>query len=70
MIAETFWELFKSAGHWEFEIFLMLLFDFVIGFLIWQKLIKPHIHRDITHAGHTHPIDEPDHNGHEQEDEQ
>lgn len=58
MIAETFWELFKSVGHWEFEIFLMVLFDFVFGYVFWKKLIKPHIHRDIRHADHDHAVDE------------
>ena len=24
---ETFWTLLHDKGHWEFEIFLMLLFD-------------------------------------------
>lgn len=59
MIAnESFQELFMSPGHWEFEIFLMILFDFIFGFLIWQKLIKPHIHRDIKHAEHDHELHE------------
>jgi hypothetical protein len=61
---ETFWELFKSVGHWEFELFLMILFDFVIGYVVWQRLLKPHIHRDVQHAGHGHEPDENDHNGH------
>jgi len=58
MLAETFWELFKSPGHWEFEIFLMILFDFVFAYVIWQRLIKPHIHRDIEHAEHDHELHE------------
>lgn len=35
---ETFWTLFKDIAHWEFELFLMFLFDVVIGILIWPRL--------------------------------
>jgi len=42
---ETFWVLFKSLPHWEFEIFLMIVFDVVIGYFIWGA-IKRHIHKD------------------------
>jgi len=45
MLAETFWDLFKSLPHWEFELFLMILFDVVIGYFIWG-VIKRHIHKD------------------------
>ena len=41
---ETFWTLLHNAAHWEFEIFLMVLFDGLIGTILW-----PFIKRAITH---------------------
>jgi hypothetical protein len=38
---ETFWTLLHSLGHWEFELFLMVLFDGIIGALAWP-FIKRH----------------------------
>jgi hypothetical protein len=35
---ETFWTLLKDAAHWEFELFLILLFDGLIGALLWPRL--------------------------------
>lgn len=32
---ETFWTLLKDPAHWEFEIFLILIFDVLIGAIIW-----------------------------------
>jgi len=32
---ETFFTLVTSAAHWELELFIMLLFDVVIGFFLW-----------------------------------
>lgn len=32
---ETFWTLLRDQAHWEFEMFLMLLFDGVLAGL-WQ----------------------------------
>ena len=46
---ETFWSLLHNAAHWEFEIFLMVLFDGLIGALIWpfvRKHWQHHIDRD------------------------
>lgn len=37
---ETFWTLFTDLAHWEFELFLILLFDVIIGILIWPRLRK------------------------------
>lgn len=37
---ETFWTLLKDPAHWEFELFLILLFDVIIGILIWPRLRK------------------------------
>ena len=41
---ETFWSLLKDAAHWEFEIFLMVLFDLVLGGLLWPFLRKHWLH--------------------------
>jgi hypothetical protein len=36
---ETFWGLLRSRGHWEFELFLMVIFDvFLAG--IWQIFLR------------------------------
>ena len=46
---ETFWTLLRNAAHWEFEIFLMLLFDGIIVGLCWpfaRKHWQHHIARD------------------------
>ena len=37
---ETFLDLLRSKGHWEFEIFLIILFDGIIGLLIWPQIRK------------------------------
>ena len=31
---ETFWTLLQDPAHWCFEIFLMFLFDIILGLLI------------------------------------
>ena len=41
---ETFWTLFTDLAHWQFELFLIVLFDVVIGAIIW-----PYIKKFITH---------------------
>lgn len=49
MIAETFVELLKDPNHWYFEILLMIIFDVVIGMLLWplaKKWLREH---DKTH---------------------
>jgi hypothetical protein len=53
MQPETFWTLLHDAAHWEFEVFLMVVFDGVIGYLgfrlLWPKIRKHwkhHIERD------------------------
>jgi hypothetical protein len=51
---ETFWTLLRDKAHWEFEIFLMILFDLIIGGLAWPFLKKHwahHVERD-TMDGH------------------
>lgn len=49
MIQETFWDLLRNSAHWEFEIFLMLLFDGVIVGIFYpfvRKHWKHHVDRD------------------------
>ena len=53
---ETFWTLLHDAAHWEFELFLMLLFDGVIFGICWpflRKHWKHHIARDQEWVGTT-----------------
>jgi hypothetical protein len=35
---ETFWTLIQDPAHWMFELFLMFVFDILIGILIWPKI--------------------------------
>lgn len=35
---ETFWTLFFDLAHWEFELFLIALFDVALGMVIWPFL--------------------------------
>jgi hypothetical protein len=44
---ETFWTLLRDPAHWMFELFLMLLFDGVIGLLAWP-FIKKHWHHHVA----------------------
>lgn len=37
-VHETFWTLIKDTAHWQFELFLILLFDGLIGALLWPCL--------------------------------
>ncbi|MFZ2484957.1 MAG: hypothetical protein WAX80_03100 [Minisyncoccia bacterium] len=41
---ETFFTLLTDAAHWQFEIFLIFLFDVLIGLLIWPWIKKFLIH--------------------------
>jgi hypothetical protein len=41
---ETFWTLIKDVAHWEFEIFLMFIFDVLIGLIIWPFLRSFFVH--------------------------
>lgn len=38
---ETFWTLLRDRAHWEFEIFLMILFDVILAG-IWQFFARMH----------------------------
>lgn len=37
---ETFFTLLTDKAHWQFELFLIILFDVVIGFLLWPWIKK------------------------------
>ena len=46
---ETFWTLLHDKAHWEFELFLIAVFDGVIGAILWPFIRKHwnhHIARD------------------------
>ncbi len=42
--AETFWTLLRDPAHWCFELFLMGLFDGVIGLLVWPWFSRALLH--------------------------
>ena len=44
MEQETFWTLLTDLAHWEFELFLIFLFDGLIGLLIWPWIQKFFVH--------------------------
>ncbi len=46
---ETFFDLLKDPAHWEFEIFLMIVFDVIIGFVIWPFIQKALVHHKSDH---------------------
>lgn len=37
---ETFWTLLCDPAHWMFELFLIFIFDILIGLIIWPYLMK------------------------------
>lgn len=46
---ETFWFLLHDRAHWEFEMFLMIVFDGIVGALLWpliRRHWKHHLDRD------------------------
>ena len=51
---ETFWTLLRDRAHWEFELFLMVLFDGLIVGLLWpfaRLHWRHHIDRDKREGG-------------------
>ncbi|MBI4155867.1 MAG: hypothetical protein HY507_01375 [Candidatus Zambryskibacteria bacterium] len=40
MEQETFWTLLGDLPHWEFELFLIFIFDVLLGLLIWPQIKK------------------------------
>jgi len=46
---ETFLTLVKDLAHWELELFIMVIFDGLIGMLAWpfiKKHVQHHLDRD------------------------
>lgn len=41
---ETFFSLLGNLAHWEFELFLLVIFDGLIGALLWPRLLKARKH--------------------------
>ena len=46
---ETFFTLLKDPAHWEFEIFLIIIFDVIIGLVIWPFIQKALVHHKSDH---------------------
>jgi hypothetical protein len=42
--AETFWTLVTDLAHWELELFIMLVFDVIIGMIAWPFVRKHWVH--------------------------
>lgn len=52
MIAETFMELVKDPNHWLFEIMLMVIFDGLIGMILYplfKRWLKSHDEKKHAH---------------------
>ena len=46
---ETLMDLLRDRAHWEFELILMVIFDGLIGLIIWpfiKKHVQHHLDRD------------------------
>jgi len=46
---ETFLDLLKDPAHWYFELLLIVIFDVIIGLLIWPFIQKALIHHKSDH---------------------
>lgn len=46
---ESFVTLLKDPAHWEFEIFLIIIFDVIIGLIIWPFIKKGLVHHKSDH---------------------
>jgi hypothetical protein len=58
-MSETFWTLLRDPAHWEFEGFLMLVFDVLIAGIAWPFLRKHwqhHLDRDRREMAPQHPF--------------
>lgn len=36
---ETFFTLLKDKAHWQFELFIIFIFDIVIGLILWPIIV-------------------------------
>ncbi len=46
---ESFWDLLMDPAHWYFELFLIVLFDVIVGLLIWPFVRKGIMHHKSDH---------------------
>ena len=46
---ETFWELLTDPAHWYFEFLLIIIFDIIIGLVIWPYIKKALVHHKSDH---------------------
>ena len=46
---ETFWDLLRDPAHWEFEIFLIFVFDVLIGLVVWPFIMRGFKHHKSDH---------------------
>lgn len=44
--SETFWTLLTDVAHWQFEIFLIILFDVIVGIIVWPWVRKFILHHE------------------------
>lgn len=51
---ETFWDLLRSSAHWQFELFLMALFDVLIGMVAWPFVKRAISRHDQKKHSHEH----------------
>ncbi len=49
MQMETFLELVRDPAHWEFEILLIIIFDVIVGLIIWPFIQKALVHHKSDH---------------------
>lgn len=50
MEQETFFSLVTNLAHWELELFIMFIFDVVIGFCLWPFFRKKVLHHQSDDA--------------------
>ena len=46
---ESFFDLVRDPAHWYFELLLIIIFDVVIGLLIWPFVQRALIHHKSDH---------------------
>lgn len=49
MHEESFLDLLADPAHWYFEIFLIFIFDVIVGLVIWPFIRKGFIHHKSDH---------------------
>ena len=46
---QTFLDLLRDPAHWEFELFLIFVFDVIVGLIIWPYVQKALVHHKSDH---------------------